>query len=39
MGLPAGWITDVISADTVAVRIGGLGVVPQAAAIAWEILS
>ncbi|MEU4241903.1 DNA cytosine methyltransferase [Actinoplanes sp. NPDC026619] len=38
MGLPAGWITDVLTGRAEALRVLGNGVVPQAAALALRLL-
>jgi DNA (cytosine-5)-methyltransferase 1 len=39
MGLPAGWVTDVIDSRTAQLKMLGNGVVPQQAALALKTLA
>jgi len=39
MGLPAGWVTDVIESRTAQLKMLGNGVVPQQAALALDVLA
>lgn len=39
MGLPAGWVSDTDTSRTQQLRMLGNAVVPQQAALAWQILT